>query len=97
MNWNLCYSQANLPLSLTVSLNILHSARESPVAWEGEEEGVDGNQPSQPGGPESHSSPGHNQGQRRWEAEEEPKDEQTQHEDEGSTSGVGNCKSQKAH
>uniref|UniRef100_A0A3Q3VVL1 C2H2-type domain-containing protein n=1 Tax=Mola mola TaxID=94237 RepID=A0A3Q3VVL1_MOLML len=44
--------------------------------------------PSQPGGPENHSSPGHNQGQRRSEAEEEPKNEQTQREDEGSTSGV---------
>ncbi|XP_044042248.1 zinc finger protein 800b isoform X2 [Siniperca chuatsi] len=65
------------------------SARESPVAWEGEPvEGVDNNQPSQPGGPDSHSSPGHNQGQRRWEAEEEAKEEQPQHEDEGSTSGV---------
>ncbi|XP_059181776.1 zinc finger protein 800b [Centropristis striata] len=60
------------------------SARESPVAWEGEAvEGVDNNQP---GGPESHSSPG--QGQRRWEGEEEAKEEQPQHEDEGSTSGV---------
>ncbi|XP_070709931.1 zinc finger protein 800b [Pempheris klunzingeri] len=65
------------------------SARESPVAWEGEPgEGVDKNQPSQPGGPESHSSPGNNQGQRRWEAAEEAKEEQPQHEDEGSTSGV---------
>nr|XP_033471262.1 zinc finger protein 800b [Epinephelus lanceolatus] len=65
------------------------SARESPVAWEGEQvEGVDTNQTSQPGGSESHSSPGHNQGQRRWEAEEEAKEEQPQHEDEGSTSGV---------
>ncbi|XP_070847850.1 zinc finger protein 800b isoform X2 [Chaetodon trifascialis] len=65
------------------------SARESPVAWEGEPmEGADNNQPSQPGGPESHGSPGHNQGQRRWEAEEEAKDEQPQREDEGSTSGV---------
>lgn len=51
-------------------------------------EGVDNNQSNQPGGTESHSSPGHNLGQRRWEAEEEPKDEQMQHEDEGSTSGV---------
>ncbi|KAL7370424.1 hypothetical protein ABVT39_000271 [Epinephelus coioides] len=65
------------------------SARESPVAWEGEQmEGVDTNQTSQPGGSENHSSPGHNQGQRRWEAEEEAKEEQPQHEDEGSTSGV---------
>uniref|UniRef100_A0A3B5A6X7 Zinc finger protein 800a n=1 Tax=Stegastes partitus TaxID=144197 RepID=A0A3B5A6X7_9TELE len=30
--------------------------------------------PSQPGGPESHSSPGPNQGQRRWEPEEEVED-----------------------
>lgn len=52
-------------------------------------ESGDNNQPSQPGGPEGHSSPGPNQGLRRWEGEEEPKDEQTQHEDEGSTSGVG--------
>ncbi|XP_071359000.1 zinc finger protein 800b isoform X2 [Trachinotus anak] len=65
------------------------SARESPVAWEGEPvEGADNNQASQRGGPESHSSPGHNQGQRRWEAEEEAKEEQPQPEDEGSTSGV---------
>ncbi len=59
-------------------------------------EGGDNNQPSQPGGPESHSSPGHNQGQRRWEAEEEAKDEQPQHEDEGSTSGVGDWTRQEA-
>ncbi|GAA6230684.1 zinc finger protein 800 isoform X2 [Lates japonicus] len=65
------------------------SARESPVAWEGEPvEGVDNNQANQRGGPESHSSPGHNQGQRRWEAEEEAKEEQPPPEDEGSTSGV---------
>ncbi|KAF1372402.1 hypothetical protein PFLUV_G00265010 [Perca fluviatilis] len=65
------------------------SARESPVAWEGEPvEGVDNNQPSQPGGSESHSSPGQNQGQKKWEAEEEAKEEQPQQEDEGSTSGV---------
>lgn len=42
-------------------------------------EGVDNNQPSQPESP----------GQKRWEAEEEAKEEQPQHEDEGSTSGVG--------
>ncbi|KAM3587597.1 uncharacterized protein V6R79_009812 [Siganus canaliculatus] len=65
------------------------SARESPVAWEGDQvEGVDNNQPSQPGGTDSHSSPGHNQGSRRWEPEEEAKEEQPPHEDEGSTSGV---------
>ncbi|XP_008290157.1 zinc finger protein 800-like, partial [Stegastes partitus] len=65
------------------------SARESPVAWEGEPvEGVDNNQASQPGGPESHSSPGPNQGQRRWEPEEEAKEEQPPPEDEGSNSGV---------
>lgn len=82
-------ANASFQLSLTVCLNVLHSARESPVAWEGEPgEGGDNNPPSQPGGPESHSSPGHSQGQRRWEAEEEAKDEQPQHEDEGSTSGV---------
>lgn len=56
-------------------------------------EGEDNNPSSQPGGPENHSSPGNNLGQRGWEAEEEPKDEQTQPEDEGSTSGVCNCKS----
>ncbi|XP_067437454.1 zinc finger protein 800b isoform X2 [Thunnus thynnus] len=62
------------------------SARESPVVWEGEPvEDVDNNQASQPGGPES---PGHNQGQRRWEAEEAAKEETPQPEDEGSTSGV---------
>ncbi|XP_047430542.1 zinc finger protein 800b isoform X2 [Mugil cephalus] len=66
------------------------SARESPVTWEGEDpvEGVDNNQANQPGAAESHSSTGHNQGQRRWEAEEEPKEEQPQAEDEGSNSGV---------
>uniref|UniRef100_A0A3Q3E288 Zinc finger protein 800a n=1 Tax=Labrus bergylta TaxID=56723 RepID=A0A3Q3E288_9LABR len=44
------------------------------------------NKPSQQGGPES---PGLNHSQRRWEAEEENKEEQPQHEDEESTSGVG--------
>ncbi|KAM9705415.1 zinc finger protein 800b isoform 1-T1 [Menidia menidia] len=65
------------------------SERESPVAWEGEAaEGVETNQTSQQGGPEGHSSPGHNQGPRRWEPEEEPKEERPQPEDEGSNSGV---------
>ncbi|XP_026182353.1 zinc finger protein 800b isoform X2 [Mastacembelus armatus] len=65
------------------------SARQSPVAWEGEPvEGADNNQASQPGASESHSSPGHNQAQRRWESEEEAKGDQPQPEDEGSTSGV---------
>lgn len=65
---------------------VLHSARESPVAWEGEQvEGVDNSQPSQPGGPES---PGPNQSQRRWEAEEDNTEEKPQPEDEESTSGV---------
>ncbi|XP_072233373.1 zinc finger protein 800b isoform X2 [Leuresthes tenuis] len=65
------------------------SARESPVAWEGEAgEGADNSQTNQQGGPESHSSPGHNQGPRRWEAEEEAKEEQPQPEEEGSNSGV---------
>lgn len=82
--------QANLPLFLILCLNFVRSARESPVAWEGDAvESGDNNQLGQPGGPEGHSSPGPNQGLRRWEGEEEPKDEQTQHEDEGSTSGVG--------
>lgn len=66
---------------MTICLNILHSARESPVAWEeASAEGGDNDQPSQLGEPESHSSPG---------AEEEAKEEQPQPEDEGSTSGVG--------
>ncbi|KAL3977345.1 olfactory receptor [Sarotherodon galilaeus] len=65
------------------------SARESPVNWEGESmEGVESNQANQTGGPESHNSPGHNQGQRRWEPEEEAKEEQPPPEDEGSNSGV---------
>ncbi|TNN40337.1 Zinc finger protein 800 [Liparis tanakae] len=70
------------------------SARESPVAWEeGSAEGGDTDQPSQPGGPESHSSPGTNQGQKRWEAaEEEAKEEPPQPEDEGSTSGEFNSR-----
>lgn len=89
-------SHANLPNF--AFLNLLHSARESPVAWEGESvEDVDNNRQNQPGGPESHSSPGPNQAQRKWEAEEETKNEQTQHEDEGSTSGVGDCKLQEVH
>ena len=72
---------------------MLHSARESPVVWEGEAvEDVDNNQASQPGGPES---PGHNQGQRRWEAEEAAKEETPQPEDEGSTSGVSDLAHQK--
>ncbi|XP_030575558.1 zinc finger protein 800b isoform X2 [Archocentrus centrarchus] len=65
------------------------SARESPVNWEGETmEGVESNQANQTGVSESHSSPRHNQGQRRWEPEEEAKEEQPQPEDEGSNSGV---------
>ncbi|KAK2858931.1 hypothetical protein Q5P01_003551 [Channa striata] len=65
------------------------SARESPVAWEGEPmESVDNTQASQPSGPESQNSPAHNQGQRRWEAEEEAKEDHPQPEDEESTSGV---------
>lgn len=47
------------------------------------------NQPNQQAGAESHGSPGQYRGARRWDAEEESKAEQTQHEDEGSTSGVG--------
>lgn len=62
------------------------SARESPVAWEGEaEENVENSQPNQPSESESHNSPGH----KRWEADEEPKEEQPQPEEEGSNSGVG--------
>ncbi|XP_047194585.1 LOW QUALITY PROTEIN: zinc finger protein 800b [Hippoglossus stenolepis] len=64
------------------------SARESPVAWEEPAEGGDNSQASQRGGAESHSSPGPNQGQKKWEAEEEAKAEQPPPEEEGSTSGV---------
>ncbi|KAM9846047.1 LOW QUALITY PROTEIN: zinc finger protein 800b [Aulostomus maculatus] len=61
------------------------SARESPVAWEGETlEDVD-NLTNQSGGPES---PGHNQGRKKWDAEEETKEDPPQAEDEESTSGV---------
>ncbi|XP_035460498.2 zinc finger protein 800b isoform X2 [Scophthalmus maximus] len=61
------------------------SARESPVAWEGEPaEGGDNSQASQRGGPESNSSPA----PKRWEAEEEAKEDKPPPEDEGSTSGV---------
>ncbi|XP_010765139.1 zinc finger protein 800a, partial [Notothenia coriiceps] len=62
-------------------------ARESPVAWEGEQgEGADNSQASQP---ESHSSPGHTQDKKKWEGEEEAKEEPPPPpEDEGSTSGV---------
>lgn len=56
-------------------------------------EDVDNNQASQPGGPES---PGHNQGQRRWEPEEAAKEETPQVEDEESTSGVGDLACQKS-
>uniref|UniRef100_A0A1A8KKT0 Zinc finger protein 800 n=1 Tax=Nothobranchius kuhntae TaxID=321403 RepID=A0A1A8KKT0_NOTKU len=62
------------------------SARESPVAWEGEAvESVENTQVNQPSGSES---PGHNHGQKRWDAEEEAKEEQPQPEDEESNSGV---------
>lgn len=75
---------------MKVSFLFRFSARESPVTCEGETvEGPEDNQPSQQAGAESHGSPGQYRGQRRWEAEEESKAEQTQHEDEGSTSGVG--------
>ncbi|XP_058481115.1 zinc finger protein 800b isoform X1 [Solea solea] len=63
------------------------SARQSPVAWEGEAV-ESGDQANQRGATESHGSPAQNQGQRRWEGEEETKDEPPQPEDEGSTSGV---------
>ncbi|XP_060933259.1 zinc finger protein 800b [Limanda limanda] len=64
------------------------SARESPVAWEEPAEGGDNSQASQRGGAESHSSPGPNQGQKKWEVEEEAKAEPPPPEEEGSTSGV---------
>ncbi|XP_029901842.1 zinc finger protein 800b isoform X2 [Myripristis murdjan] len=67
------------------------SARQSPMVWGGEEgEDVETNQPSQPGGSESHSTPGqgHTQGQKRREAEEETKEEVPQPEEDESTSGV---------
>lgn len=70
-------------------LRLLRSARESPVAWEGDAvEGVESNPPSHP---ETHSSSGANQGHKRWEAEEEEaaKEEPPVREEEGSTSGVG--------
>ncbi|KAM4712113.1 zinc finger protein 800b [Anableps anableps] len=61
------------------------SARESPVAWEGENmEGVENNPTSQASGPESHNSPG----PKKWEADDEAKEEQPKPEDEGSNSGV---------
>lgn len=55
-------------------------------------EAPEDNQPNQQAAAESresHGSPGQYRGGRRWEAEEESKAEPTQHEDEGSTSGVG--------
>uniref|UniRef100_A0A096M6R5 Zinc finger protein 800 n=1 Tax=Poecilia formosa TaxID=48698 RepID=A0A096M6R5_POEFO len=62
-----------------------HSARESPVAWEGETmEGVENNPDSQPNAPESHVSPV----PKTWEADDEAKEEQPKPEDEGSNSGV---------
>uniref|UniRef100_H3BVQ9 Zinc finger protein 800a n=1 Tax=Tetraodon nigroviridis TaxID=99883 RepID=H3BVQ9_TETNG len=70
-----------------------HTPRESPVTCEGETvEAPEDNQPNQQAAAESresHGSPGQYRGGRRWEAEEESKAEPTQHEDEGSTSGVG--------
>ncbi|CAN9508230.1 unnamed protein product [Ophioblennius macclurei] len=63
------------------------SARESPVAWEGEPpEGTENNQASQPGVPETDSTPGANPVQKV--EEETKKEEQPQPEDEGSNSGV---------
>ncbi|XP_028307346.1 zinc finger protein 800b isoform X2 [Gouania willdenowi] len=65
------------------------SARESPVAWEGEPgEGVENNQPTEPAASDSHNSPAPNQGQKKREAEEETKEETSKPEDEGSNSGV---------
>ncbi|XP_036005031.1 zinc finger protein 800b isoform X2 [Fundulus heteroclitus] len=61
------------------------SARESPVAWEGEStEGVENNPVSQASGAESHSSPA----PKKWEADDEAKEEPAKPEDEGSNSGV---------
>ncbi|XP_043964134.1 zinc finger protein 800b [Gambusia affinis] len=61
------------------------SARESPVAWEGETmEGVENNPVNQSNAPESHSSPG----PKTWEADDEAKEEHPKPEDEGSNSGV---------
>lgn len=58
------------------------------MEWEGEPgDSADNNPPSQPGA-ESHSSPGPTQGQKRWESEDEAKEEAPQPEDEESTSGV---------
>lgn len=63
------------------------STRESPVAWEGEAaDGVESSQAPPPGGAES---PGHNQGRKRWDTEEDAKEEPAPPGDEGSTSGVG--------
>ncbi|XP_056132648.1 zinc finger protein 800-like [Lampris incognitus] len=60
--------------------------RQSPVEWGDQEDVVENQQLSQPGGPESHST--QSQGQRRQEAEEEAREEAPQPEEEGSTSGV---------
>lgn len=80
-------------LSSSRQASCFASARESPVTCEGETvEAPEDNQPNQQAGAESHGSPGQYRGLRRWDAEEESKAEQTQHEDEGSTSGVGDCR-----
>ncbi|XP_038128214.1 zinc finger protein 800a isoform X1 [Cyprinodon tularosa] len=61
------------------------SARESPVGWEGETTEVSENNPiGQPSGGDSHNSPG----PKKWDAEEEAKEEQPKPEDDGSNSGV---------
>ncbi|XP_061617464.1 zinc finger protein 800b [Phyllopteryx taeniolatus] len=65
------------------------SARDSPVAWEGEPREAENNQTGQPRGPESPAHSQHSQGRKKWDAEElEAKEEAPQPEDEESTSGV---------
>lgn len=74
-----------LYVMFVAAIIVSHSARESPVAWEGEAmEGVENNPISQANGAESHNSPG----PRKSEAEDEAKEEQPKPEDEGSNSGV---------
>ncbi|XP_061662659.1 zinc finger protein 800b [Syngnathoides biaculeatus] len=65
------------------------SARDSPVAWDGETGEAENNQAGQPRGPESPAHSQHSQGRKKWDADEvEGKEEAAEPEDEESTSGV---------
>nr|XP_061809503.1 zinc finger protein 800-like [Nerophis lumbriciformis] len=63
------------------------SARQSPVAWEGDSGEAENNQNGPPRGSESPAHSQHSQSRKKWD-EEEAKEDAPQPEDEGSTSGV---------